>query len=150
MRRRNKKAQLAHRKAYMRRYNRQHRKERRAYEEKYRQLPNVRARRNAAGKAYYKRNIERITAYRKAYRKRPASIKLNRILQARYRATPHAKEMKRRYEQTAKRKIARDAYYLKNRDRIRERMKQYYLKNYEKIWEKRRARKADYGKDIFK
>jgi hypothetical protein len=138
MRRRNKKAQLAHKKAYMRRYNRQHRKDRIEYERKYRQLPKVRARRNAAGKAYYQRHKEKINAYQKEYRQRPASIKLNRILQARYRATPHAKEMKRRYEQTAKRKAVIAAYYQKNREQKLEKMRQYYLKNHEKIWERRR------------
>ena len=96
MRRRNKKAQLVHRKAYMRKYLQQHRKERVAYEKKYRQQPEVKSRRSASGKAYYKRNLERIRAYRKEYRRRPAAIRLNRILQARYRATSHAKEVKRR------------------------------------------------------
>jgi len=117
----------------MRRYLRQHRKERAAYERKYRQQPEVRARRNAAGKAYYKRNIDKIRVRQKEYRKRPATIKLNKILQARYRATPHAQEMRKRYEQTAKRKIARDAYYQKNKERIRERMRQYYLRNHDRI-----------------
>ena len=141
MRRRNKKQQIAHKRAYMRKYNQQHRKERIEYERKYRQLPKVRARRNATGKAYYKRNIDKIRARQKEYRKRPASIKLNKILQARYRATPHAKEMKRRYERTAKRKIARDAYYQKNRERKLEMMRQYYVKNHERIWERRRRKK---------
>jgi len=142
MRRKSKKAQLAHRKAYMRRYLRQHRKERVAYERKYRQQPEVKARRCAQGKVYYQRHKEKIKAYRKGYVKRPATIKLNKILQARYRATPHAKEMKRRYEQTAKRKKAIAAYYQKNRNRIKERMRQYYLKNRERIWERRRKRSS--------
>ena len=111
-------------------------KERAAYERKYRQKPEVKVRRRAQGKEYYKRNIDKIRAYGKEYRRRFATIRLNKVLQARYRAMPHAKKVKRRYEQTQKRKIARDAYYRRNREKKLEMMRKYYLKNREKIWEK--------------
>ncbi|VVB73213.1 Uncharacterised protein [uncultured archaeon] len=49
--------------------------------------------------------------------------------------------MKRKYEQTAKRKQARDAYYQRNKEHKLEMMRKYYIKNREKIWERRRNKK---------
>lgn len=142
MRRRSKQEQVVHKRAYMHRYLRQHRKERAAYERKYRSQPEVKAKRRTQARAYYRKNIEKKRAYQKEYRKRPEAIKLNRMLQARYRATPHAKEVRKKYEQTAKRKRARGAYYLNNREHKLEMMRKYYFKNREKIWERRRLRIA--------
>lgn len=79
-------------------------------------------------KEYCLRNRDWIREYQKEYKQRPEARALNRKLQARYRRTPHVKAVKRAYERTPKAKRMRRVYYLRNRERIRERQRRYYLR----------------------